>query len=89
MGGFASSAVTVGRSLLGPALTVYGAYSDAKSRSAPARVAFDDGGVLAAAQSDARAAERRLAAQTAQIGVATGDLYPMFSLNGSFEWQAS
>ena len=38
---------------------------------------------------DVRAAERRLAAQTAQIGVATGDLYPMLSLNGSFEWQAS
>jgi len=38
---------------------------------------------------DIRAAERRLAAQTAQIGVAKGDLYPMFSLNGSFEWQAS
>lgn len=58
MGGFASSAVTVGRSLLGPALTVYGAYSDAKSRSAPARVAFDDGGVLAAAEANARAAEQ-------------------------------
>ncbi len=38
---------------------------------------------------DIRGAERRLAAQTAQIGVATGDLYPLFSLNGFFEWQAS
>jgi NodT family efflux transporter outer membrane factor (OMF) lipoprotein len=38
---------------------------------------------------DVRSAERRLASQTAQIGVAAGDLYPMFSLNGFFEWQAS
>lgn len=38
---------------------------------------------------DVRSAERKLAAQTAQIGVAKGDLYPMFSLNGFFEWQAS
>lgn len=32
---------------------------------------------------DIRKAERELAAQTARIGVATADLYPRFSLNGS------
>lgn len=31
---------------------------------------------------DVRSAERRLAAQTARIGVATADLYPQFSLGG-------
>jgi outer membrane protein, multidrug efflux system len=33
---------------------------------------------------DVRTAERQLAAQTARIGVATADLYPVFSLTGSF-----
>lgn len=32
---------------------------------------------------DIRRAERRLAAQTARVGVATADLYPSFKLNGS------
>ena len=32
---------------------------------------------------DIRQAERQLAAQTARVGVATADLYPEFSLNGS------
>jgi multidrug efflux system outer membrane protein len=37
---------------------------------------------------DIRRAERQLAAQTARIGVATGDLYPSFSLNGSIALEA-
>jgi len=37
---------------------------------------------------DVRRAERRLAAQTAQIGVATADLYPKFSLLGSIGLEA-
>jgi len=36
---------------------------------------------------DVRAAERRLAAQTAQVGVATADLYPRFSLTGFFAFE--
>jgi NodT family efflux transporter outer membrane factor (OMF) lipoprotein len=37
---------------------------------------------------DVRSAERQLAAQTAQIGVATADLYPRFSLVGTFAFDA-
>lgn len=37
------------------------------------------------ARPDVRTAERKLAAQTARIGVAEADLYPRFSLNGTFE----
>jgi outer membrane protein TolC len=36
---------------------------------------------------DIRSAERRLAAQTAQIGVATADLYPRFTLSGFLAFQ--
>ncbi|GMU24237.1 MAG: hypothetical protein AMXMBFR13_43130 [Phycisphaerae bacterium] len=38
---------------------------------------------------DIRAAERRLAAQTARVGVATADLYPRFSLAGTFGFEAT
>lgn len=38
---------------------------------------------------DIRVAERQLASATAQIGVATADLFPKFSLTGSFGTQTS
>jgi len=38
---------------------------------------------------DVRAAERRVAAQSAMIGVATAQLYPAFSIFGTLGWHAS
>ena len=38
---------------------------------------------------DVRRAERELAAQTAQIGVATAELYPRFALTGTFTLAAT
>lgn len=38
---------------------------------------------------DIRAAERRLAAQTARIGVAAADLYPRLTLSGTFGFEAT
>lgn len=37
---------------------------------------------------DIRSAERQLAAQTAEVGVATAALYPSLSLTGSISWQS-
>ncbi|MFC7339427.1 efflux transporter outer membrane subunit [Haloferula chungangensis] len=54
------------------------------SRSAGIGIPAD----LVRARPDIRAAERSLAAQTAAIGVAEADLFPRFTLNGTFQLQS-
>ncbi|MCA8965260.1 MAG: efflux transporter outer membrane subunit [Planctomycetes bacterium] len=48
----------------------------------PTQVAVGVPADLLRQRPDIRAAERRLAAQTARVGVATADLYPTFGING-------
>ena len=56
--------------------------------TAPERVTIGAPANLLRQRPDVRAAERRLASQTAQIGVATADLYPRFSLSGFFAFES-
>jgi multidrug efflux system outer membrane protein len=56
--------------------------------SPPAEVVVGLPAELLRQRPDIRQAERELAAQTAQIGVATADLYPALSLSGAFAFES-
>jgi len=56
--------------------------------SLPATIAMDDPGALMRRRPDLRVAERQLAATSARIGVATAELFPIITLNGSIGVQA-
>ena len=51
---------------------------------APEMIAVGIPAELLRRRPDIRAAERRIAAQTYRVGAAVGDLYPMFSISGTF-----
>ena len=53
----------------------------------PVQVTVGVPGDLLRQRPDIRAAERRLAAQTARVGIATADLYPRFGINASLGMQ--
>lgn len=55
----------------------------ARAPAPTAAIPLGDGRALLARRPDVREAERRLAADTARIGVATAELYPSISLGGS------
>jgi NodT family efflux transporter outer membrane factor (OMF) lipoprotein len=74
--------------LLGqPPASLYGALEQRPLPQPPARVPIGLPADLLRQRPDIRSAERRLAAQTAQIGVATADLYPRFTLSGFLAFQ--
>jgi NodT family efflux transporter outer membrane factor (OMF) lipoprotein len=56
--------------------------------SPPAEIVVGLPAELLRQRPDIRQAERELAAQTAQIGVATADLYPTLSLSGAFAFES-
>lgn len=56
---------------------------------APTAVAIGIPGELMRRRPDIRAAERAVARASAEIGVAEADLYPHFSIDGSFSWTAN
>lgn len=57
--------------------------------TAPETVAVGVPAELVWRRPDVRRAERLVAAQSAEIGVATSELYPHISINGTMDWQAA
>lgn len=72
-----------------PAEVSPAAASCSKAPDPVAALPVGDGASLLRRRPDIRQAERRLAAETARVGVATADLYPTISLGGSVSTAAS
>ena len=56
---------------------------------APAQLIVGIPAELIRRRPDVRREERRVAEQSARIGIATADLFPAFTINGSINWQAN
>jgi NodT family efflux transporter outer membrane factor (OMF) lipoprotein len=73
---------------LGPELGLGPDLDAAPMPNTPAWVAAGIPADLLRRRPDVRAAERQVAAQSAQIGVAEADLYPAIFINGTLGWEA-
>ncbi|MFV1966308.1 MAG: efflux transporter outer membrane subunit [Pirellulaceae bacterium] len=75
--------------LLGiPSRDLYSELGPGKIPQAPPEVIVGIPAELLRRRPDVRRAERDVAAQSALIGVATADLFPEFTINGTINWQA-
>ena len=76
--------------LLGiPAMDLQELLGDSSIPTAPPEVAVGIPAELVRRRPDVRQAERLAAAQAEEIGIAEAQFYPIFSVNGTLDWQAS
>ncbi len=77
--------------LLGePPATLYGLLLESEPLpQVPAEIALGIPADVVRQRPDVRSAERDVAAESARVGIATADLYPRFSLSGTFGFSAS
>jgi NodT family efflux transporter outer membrane factor (OMF) lipoprotein len=71
-----------------PVVDLASSFEPAEIPKAPPKIAVGIPAELLRRRPDVRAAERRVAAQSAQIGVAESDLYPRLTLNGFMGYAA-
>jgi NodT family efflux transporter outer membrane factor (OMF) lipoprotein len=64
-------------------------FGDAPIPVAPPQLVIGIPAELIRRRPDVRREERRVAEQSARIGIATADLFPAFTINGSINWQAN
>lgn len=72
-----------------PAYDLKSQIGEAQMPVAPRTVAAGIPGELLRRRPDIRAAERNVAAASAEIGIAQSELYPHFSIDGQFGWASS